>query len=220
MAVALTFSGTAKAQTPPSSCNLKAKVEELRKESSPFGPGLLVRAVDRDLKSFEKNVNELMNKPGILPSDSRRRAILEKQFRDYASVSGDQSEFNELLLSVAAKDSDLCTRCRLLPTWKIFSDAEFPNVTQEILESARGREIFRMVELDSKSLVQEKSLGDRSSQTIIDGLRIRIRNSLDLLTFGEATPRNWSTRYPNERGMDDGAFARSMKSLTSDQCPG
>lgn len=77
-----------------------------------------------------------------------------------------------------------------------------------------------MLRPDARTLTQEKALGDRSSQAIIDGLRTRIRNSLDLMTFGEATPRNWSTRYPNENGMDGGTFARKMRALTSEKCPG
>ncbi len=81
------------AKSAETSCNIKAKVEDLKKKSSTDGAGLMVRAVLRDLRNFKKNLTELMGKPGIYPTNPVRRRALEEQYKKFADIEGDLGEY-------------------------------------------------------------------------------------------------------------------------------
>jgi hypothetical protein len=218
-------------------------VDELKKDTRTSGPGLYVRAVQSDLNRFQKNVTALCAREDVIPnpktSPSPLGPSLKKECESFADVNADDSEYEELLRNVVAAQSDAktktdnCTKCRLLPVWKVFNTADYPGVTPDILYMMKTRKAsFGLMQNDAEALKAEKSRPD-PRQTIIDELTLSIKAYLNAIPF-QGKVMEWDQRYGTERDhskipadpkdplnpkhLAGWQYGNSMEKLGSEQC--
>jgi hypothetical protein len=215
--------------------------DELKKDTRTSGPGLYVRAVQGDLKRFKKNVTDLCARDDVIPqkNPSPLGPALKKECESFANVDADDSDFEELLRDVVAVQSDAksktdnCTKCRLLPIWKVFNTADYPGVTPDILYMMRTRKAsFDLMSKDAAALFAEKSRPD-PRQTIIDELTLSIKAYLSAIPF-QGKVMEWDQRYGTERDhsqipadpkdplnpkhLPGWQYGKAMEKLGSEQC--
>jgi len=186
----------------------------------PLGAGFWIRNIRKDLTNFQKNVISLSKVNGIIPARRDSADILKRKFDKYANVDADNAEFNELLRDVVAASSDLCRKCTLWATWKVFKQVGFPYVNASIVDDMKADVAMPLLRRYAEFM--DVSVGARNDNLSAE-LYGSILSLLNSVPFGGKERTDWLDRYGRDpkTPLLSGAiaFARDMEALTPAHCP-